>query len=63
MHFGHYNTGSVFKIGGQVLEAVEEERNLGVIMLSDFKVAKQCTKASRTDNQVLGMSFRTFAGR
>ena len=58
--YGHHNTGSVFRIGGQGLEALVEEKDQGVV---DFRVSKQCIKASRTANQVMGMISRTFTSR
>ena len=40
---------------GNILESVEEERDLGVIIQSNLKVDKQCAKAARSANSVLGM--------
>jgi ribonuclease P/MRP protein subunit RPP40 len=39
---------------------VTEERDLGVIMQSDLKWDKQCSKAVNTANRILGMIKRSF---
>ena len=49
---------------GNILESVEEERDLGVIMQSNLKVDKQCAKkAARTANSVLGMVTKSFINK
>ena len=42
---------------------MEEERDLGVTVSSDLKVARQCRKVVDTDNRILGMIYRTFTYR
>ena len=46
---------------GKNLEVVDEEKDLGVIMQSDLKWNRQCTKAMKTANRVLGMIGRSFS--
>ena len=46
-----------------MLESVEEERDLGVIIQRNLQVDKQCAKAARTDNSVLGMIRRSFINK
>ena len=41
------------------LEAVVDERDLGIIMQNNWKVSKQCAKVDDTANRVLGMIYRT----
>ena len=41
-----------------MLESLEEERDLGVIIGSYVKVAKQCRKVVRTANRAHGMIYR-----
>jgi hypothetical protein len=50
-------------LGGQVLEEVEVERDLGVMVTADLKVSTQCAKVVKTANRVLGMISRTFTIR
>ena len=43
-----------------MLGAQKSERDLGVIMQSDLKVDKQCSKAANEANKRLGMIHRNF---
>ena len=61
MHFGKNNNKTEYTIGGHRLEAVSEERDLGVQLTEDLKVGKQCLKAAKKGNQILGMIRRTFS--
>ena len=49
-------------MGGKELQVVNEERDLGVIITSDFKVSKQCEKAATASkgNQILGLINKTI---
>ena len=42
---------------------VSEEKDLGVIISRNFKVSKQCIKATKKGNQILGLIKRTFTCR
>ena len=55
MHFGFANEGMEVRLGDKVLGAQKSERDLGVIMQSDLKVDKQCSKAANEANKRLGM--------
>ena len=61
LHLGSKNKKIQYKIGGKAIGAVNEEKDLGVIVTDNFKVGKQCTKAANKGNQKLGMIKRTFA--
>ena len=50
-------------MNGKNLEEVEEERDLGFIMQSDFKCRKQCIKAVNITNNALGIIKRLFTFR
>jgi len=50
-------------MNGKYLEEVTEERDLDVIILSDFKCSKQCLKAVSTASRVLGMIKSAFSVR
>jgi ribonucleases P/MRP protein subunit RPP40 len=63
MHIGNSNMKERYEMGGKVLEEVQEEKDLGIIVSDNFKVGKQCLKAAKKGNQVLGMIARTFASR
>ena len=63
MHIGGKNENAKYEMGGKVLDEVVEEKDLGVIITKDFKVAKQCAEAAKTGNKVLGMIHRTFTNK
>ena len=65
MHFGFNNKEVDYLLGNQRLDAIEEERDLGVIVDSNIvdkslKSSRQCAKAAAAANAVLGMICRTF---
>ena len=60
MHFGRKNMKAEYSMGGERLDVVDEEKDLGIIIQDDLKVSKQCVKAVKTANRVLGMICRTF---
>ena len=60
MHFGFNNKEVDYILGNQKLNAVEEERDLGVIVDKSLKSSRQCAKAAAAANAVLGMIRRTF---
>ena len=60
LHIGKKNMKAQYKIDGKNIGAVREEKDLGVMVTDDLKVAKQCNKAASRGNQKLGMIRRTF---
>ena len=60
MHFGYNNPMHTFLLGGQILETVSEEKDLGVMGRNDLKVFSQCIKVVKTANQVFGVIKRTI---
>jgi len=60
MHFGFNNMEVDYTFGNQRLNAVEEERDLPVIVDKSLKSSRQCTKAAAAANAVLGIIRRTF---
>jgi len=63
MHFGSNNLEYDYNIKGENLHKVEVERDLGILVSNDFKVAKQVDKASSSANKILGMIKRTFVSK
>ena len=63
MHFGFANEGMEVRLGDKVLSAQKSERDLGVIMQSDLKVNKQCSKAANEANKRLGMINRISSAK
>jgi ribonuclease P/MRP protein subunit RPP40 len=60
MHVGYNNMRISYEMEGRKLDEMTEERDLGVIMQSDLKWDKQCSKAVNTANRILGMIKRSF---
>jgi len=60
LHIGKKNRKARYEINGIRIGVVTEEKDLGVIVADDLKVAKQCNKAASKGNQKLGMIRRTF---
>ena len=63
MHFGNNNSKSQYIMGGQPLHVISEEKDLGVLISDNIKVASQCAKAAMTANIILAMISRTFTSR
>ena len=60
MHIGYNNVKQNYKLQGQNLVTVEEEKDLGVVVKSDLKSSSQCLAASRKANTILGFIARNF---
>jgi len=67
MHIGRNNTIENFYfcklnffISEKELVQINEKMDLGVMIRDDLKVFKQCAKAAKKGNQVLGMIWRSF---
>ena len=60
MHVGKNNMKADYVMGGQVLEDITEERDIGVMVTANLKPATQCVKAARTASVVLGQIGRAF---
>ena len=63
MHFGTKNVLQDYKMNGQLLEKVTEEKDLGVMISNDLKVAAQCSQACNKANRMLGLMRRTISSR
>ena len=63
MHIGAQNLEEEYFMEGNKLEKVSEEKDLGVIISKNFKVSKQCIKAAKKGNQILGLIKRTITCR
>lgn len=60
MHIGGSNTKEQYKMGNVYLAEVAEEKDLGVFINRDMKVATQCIKSANKANQILGLINRTI---
>ena len=63
MHFRHNNRRTTYTSGNKKLQAVKEEKNLGVIMQENLKIGKQVSAAALTANSMLDMIRRSFVNR
>ena len=60
LHFGHNNHCFNYFLNGQPLEAVNEEKDLGVIVSSSLKSNAQVVACVKRAMRILGMIHRTF---
>ncbi len=60
IHVGHNNPGYEYKINGEVLQEVEEEKDIGVVVHKSLKPSKQCQKAAATAGAVLRQISKNF---
>ena len=63
MHMGKSNPNTVYSIDNTALKVITEERDLGVVMSSDFKSSAQCIQATKTANKIVGIIKRKFTCR
>ena len=63
MHIGANNLKEEYFMDGKQLEKISEEKDLGVIVSSNFKVSNQCIKVAKKGNQILGLIRRTITCR
>ena len=60
MHIGAHNLKEEYFMEGNKLEKISEEKDLEVMISRIFKVSKQCIKAAKKGNQILGLIKRTI---
>ena len=60
MHIGRTNKNFEYYMDSKELEAVHEEKDLGVLITSDLKASGQCIQACNKANRVLGMIHRSI---
>ena len=63
MNVGRTNKSEQYDMGGVLIAECDEEKDLGVTFDKSFKVGKQCAKAAKKANVILGMIKRTFTCR
>ena len=60
MHVGTSNLNIQYNMSGHMLRTTETERDIGVVVSSNMKPARQCQKAAQTAGSVLGQISRAF---
>lgn len=63
MHIGKNNQKINYEFGGQLLDKIDREKDLGVLFSSNLKVEDQCAQAANKANRLFGLVKRTFANR
>jgi hypothetical protein len=63
MYCGRRNEKAEYRMGGQILESTDQERDIGVLVSKDMKPAAQCARAAKTASTVLGQISRAFTYR
>ena len=61
LHIGHNNTCHKYKMNGNKLDHVDEEKDLGVLIDDQLKFHRQTASAVKKANRVLGLVKKTFA--
>jgi hypothetical protein len=60
---GENNGEAKYMMGNKEITKVKEEKDLGVLVCQNLKVAKQCGQAAKKGNQILGMISGAFVSR
>ena len=60
IHYGYNNPRHVYNMGGQQLQQVNQEKDLGVIITDNLKYGKQCATAAQKANKILGIINRSI---
>ena len=60
LHIDGRNLDELYNMEGRPLEAVREERDLGIMITKDLNCSEQCLIAAKAANKMLGMIKRTF---
>jgi len=63
MHIGRHNPMFTYTIANKQLEAVKQEKDLGVIIAEDLKPSIHCTESYTKANRMLGLIKRTLSSR
>jgi len=61
MHLGKGNQESIYYMGNQQLDTVDEERYLGVVITNNLKPSRQCHTAYARASKSLGLIHRTIS--
>ena len=60
MHIGRKNPQFKYTMGDKVLQAVDVEKDVGVMIHSSLKPSTQCAQAAKKANQIIGRMSRAF---
>ena len=63
MHVGYANPQSDYSLQGKRLDVTDVEKDLGVLISSDFKFSKQCVEVEKKAQRLLGYIRRQFSFR
>ena len=63
LHMGKQNQKFKYQLGGEDLEAVSFEKDVGILVSNDLKPSLHCARAATKANQVLGQISRGVSYR
>ena len=63
LHIGSSNDRVQYEMNGQILEAVNKEKDLGVMISSDLKPSQHCSEVVKTANKLVGFIGRAFENK
>ena len=59
LHIGGENLNELYNMEGRPLEAVHDERDLGIMITKDLKCGKQYLNATKAANKLLGITYKS----
>ena len=63
LHIGSNNNRVQYLMNGQQLNAVNKEKDLGIIISSDLKPSQHCSEVAKTANKLVGFIGRAFENK
>ena len=63
LHFGYKNMSNIYTLGNEVINAENEEKYLGVIVIDTLKPSSQCIAAAKSAKKTLGIIKKIFVNR
>ena len=61
MHLGRQNSKTTYKMNGQTLSTLQNQKDLGVTITDNCQPSEQCAKAAKKAYQVMGQINRSFS--
>jgi len=61
MHLGKGNQEFTYFMGNQQLDTVDEQRDLGIVIMKNLKPSRQCHKAYARASKSLGLIYQTIS--
>ena len=63
LHIGSNNDHVQYRMNGEILEAVNKEKDLGILISSDLKPSQHCSEVVKKANKLVGFIGRVFENK